>query len=203
MKTLQNNLSNKIEEANEEIIHLKRILTFEKKHDYENFNMLSRYSPAIIFAIWEGVFKDFIKYYFSFFNRNNVFKDDLAMLTNIIEHNQIIKEHYTQFEAKKRLLIEIKKVFDNPKFNEERPHINPTKFKETNKFLEKINLNPFDYQKYNTKYSELAYFRNNIAHWENLVEISMSDIEEYIELVYTLIDDLENNILTQAEKWNA
>lgn len=101
MKKLQESLSAKFDEASEEINHLKKVLVNEQNRNEKNFKWLSRYSPAIIFAIWEGVFKDFILYYYSFFNRNNNFKKDMIMLTNIIEHNNILNEQYTQFDTKK------------------------------------------------------------------------------------------------------
>lgn len=97
---------------------------------------------------------------------------------------------------KKKLLMKIKNVFDNPQFNEERPHIDPTKFNKTNKFLENIKLRPINME-YKSEYANLARFRNSIAHWDmdNLTEVSMDDINRYSELVIKLMSDLEENIL--------
>lgn len=196
MKILEENLSNKFEEASAELTHFKKVLAYENIYNEKNFKLLSKYAPVIIFAIWEGVFKDFIMYYYSFCNRNTKFNEDMIMLTNIIEHNQIINERYTNFDTKKKLLMKIKNVFDNPQFNEERPHIDPTKFNKTNKFLENIKLRPINME-YKSEYANLARFRNSIAHWDmdNLTEVSMDDINRYSELVIKLMSDLEENIL--------
>lgn len=171
MEILKEDLSEKLDESISEVENLKRILVSESLNKPYTFEILSKYAPVMFFSLWEGFFKEAIKSYFSFFNRNLNFENDFIMLTNIIEHNKLINEYYNNFDAKKKLLENIKSVFDNPMFNEERPKVKMG-WDKINKFLKKINLDSID-KKYYNSYNNLAYLRNAIAHGDTICPIGM------------------------------
>ena len=155
MKQLQHDIDNVKNEAKANIITIKKILIREKIINEDNFELLSKYSPVMFFSIWEGFFKESIKSYFEFFNRNKNFKRDLLMLTSISEHHNIIADNYSRFDSKKNLLSHIQNLFEKPEFEVKRPHINPTSFNDMNTFLKRIKINPIN-KKSRFKYNSLV-----------------------------------------------
>lgn len=197
MEILKEDLAEKLDESISEVENLKRILVSESLNKPYTFEILSKYAPVMFFSLWERFFKEAIKSYFSFFNRNLNFENDFIMLTNIIEHNELINEYYNNFDAKKKLLKNIKSVFDNPMFNDERPKVKMG-WDKINKFLKKINLDSFD-KKYYNSYNNLAYLRNAIAHGDIICPINWDEINDYGNLVIELMIWFEDNILKNSK----
>lgn len=197
MDILKEDLSENLDEYISEVESLKRVFVSESLNKPDNFKLLSKYAPVMFFSLWEGFLKDAIKSYFLFFNRNINLENDFGMLTNIIEHNKLINEYYKDFNAKKRLLENIKSVFDNPMFNEERPEVK-MRWNKINKFLEKINLDSID-KKYYNSYNALARFRHDVAHGDVICNVSWDEINDYGNLVIELMIWLEDNILKNSK----
>lgn len=197
MDILKEDLSENLDESISEVESLKRVFVSVSLNKTNNFELLSKYAPAMLFSLWEGFFKDAIKSYFSFLNRNFNFENDFIMLTNIIEHNELINEYYSDFDAKKRLLENIKSAFNNPMFNEKRPKVK-MKWNKVNKFLEKIKLNSIDKEYYNS-YSKLTSFRHAVAHGDVVCNITWDEINDYGNLIIELMIWLEDNILKNSK----
>ncbi len=197
MDLLIEEISEKLDESMQEVEQFKIVLSYEKLNNPEHYELLSKYAPSILFSIWEGFFKESIKFYFAFFNRNENFDRDWVMLTNIIEHNDIIKERYTNFNTRKNLLKDIGQLFENPKFNNDRPHIDCTDWSKTNNFLKKIKLNELDNSFYRL-YRDFAWYRNQAAHGDYVGEVSFEKINNFGNLVIDLMQWLESNIIDNS-----
>lgn len=197
MNLLTEEISEKLDESMQEVEQLKIALAYEKLNNPEHYELLSKYAPSILFSIWEGFFKESIKFYFTFFNRNESFDRDLVMLTNIIEHNDIIKERYTDFKSRKNLLKSIKQVFENPEFNVDRPHIDCTNWSKMNNFLKKIKLYELENSFYSI-YRDFAWYRNQAAHGDYVGEVSFEKINNFGNLVIDLMQWLESNIIDNS-----
>lgn len=197
MNLLTEEISEKLDESMQEVEQLKIALAYEKLNNPEHYELLSKYAPSILFSIWEGFFKESIKFYFTFFNRNESFDRDWVMLTNIIEHNDIIKERYTDFKSRKNLLKSIKQVFENPEFNVDRPHIDCTNWSKMNNFLKKIKLYELDNSFYSI-YRDFAWYRNQAAHGDYVGEVSFEKINNFGNLVINLMQWLESNIIDNS-----
>ena len=184
-----------------ELQQLKSVLYFESRNDLSNYELLSKYAIPTSCAIWEGYFKESIGNYYSFYNRNNGSEEDITMLTNIIEHNKVVNKNYQDFETKKRLVADMKNVFENPKFKEEyKPQIGLKKLRDTNKLLERMELDPLGDQ-YKTRLNTMVNLRNIIIHGEkNDITFSLEEIETYINLVLQLMNELENTIISKSEQ---
>lgn len=197
MNLLTEEISEKLDESMQEVEQLKIALAYEKLNNPKHYELLSKYAPSILFSIWEGFFKESIKFYFTFFNRNESFDRDLVMLTNIIEHNDIIKERYTDFKSRKNLLKSIKQVFENPEFNVDRPHIDCTNWSKMNNFLKKIKLYELENSFYSI-YRDFAWYRNQAAHGDYVGEVSFEKINNFGNLVIDLMQWLESNIIDNS-----
>ena len=197
MNLLIEEISEKLDESMQEVEQFKIVLSYEKLNNPEHFELLSRYAPSILFSIWEGFFKESIKFYFIFFNRNESFTRDWIMLTNIIEHNDIIKERYVEFNTRKKLLKDIHQIFENPTFNVDRPHIDCTDWSKMNKFLKKIKLCELD-NRFFSEYKDFAWYRNQAAHGDYTGDVTLDKINQFGNLVVDLMQWLESNIIDNS-----
>jgi len=181
-----------------ELSQLKVILNHENIHNEANYNFLSKYAIPTACAIWEGFFKEAIGNYFSFFNRNSKIEKDLEIITNIIIHNDIIKINYQDFDSKKRLVNSIKDVLNNPQFRDNKPRVGLQKLGDTNKFLERIKLDPINFE-YSSKLNPMIDLRNTIFHGEKSERnLSYEEIEIYINFIIELMNILSDNIVNKA-----
>lgn len=198
MKRLIEDLNENKEWRVRELDQLKRILSYENAHDQQKYELLSKYAVPTACAIWEGFFKEAIGYYFTFFNRNNMIEKDLLMITNIIEHNNIVKKTYQDFETKKKLVEDIHEVFNNPQFNEYKPEIGLKKLNDTNKFLMRVKLNPLG-DEYRVGLNTMIDLRHTIFHGEKSDRVlSVDDVSKYLNLVINLMNELEDNIINKS-----
>ena len=199
MDILTENITNNLDEKIEEINHLNRIINRENFRNVNSYNLLSQYYPSIFYSILEGFFKDSIREYFLFLNRNNLIIGDIDLLTNVINHNDILKESYVHYNSKKNLLKKIKETFDKPLFENKRPHIDFSERKKLNKYLKRIHLNEID-KNYDDKLNKLVMVRHKCVHGDNPLPNQINDLEEYSNLVISLMKLLEDNIINTCIK---
>ncbi len=183
-----------------EISRLKRILAKESMKNIKNYELLSKYSIPIICGIWEGFFKETIKNYYLFLNRNENIKGDIYLLTNLIEHNNLFNSNIQHFESKINFTKNIKNILENPLFEESSPKIGLKKLKETNKFLENLHLDKLN-NDYKKDLNALISHRNLIIHGETTKKhFSINEILNYCELVINLMNELEDIILKKVSE---
>lgn len=109
MNKLKETLKFEMDESDKEFGLIKKTLIDIKDKDL--FEIFSKYSIPIIYANWEGFFKEAILAYYNFINRNDI-EIDTHILTQILIHNEILKdEPIKAFKARKNLIERIKKMF--------------------------------------------------------------------------------------------
>lgn len=200
MRILTRELQNNKEWRINELQQLKSLVYSEYLENNNNYSILSKYAIPTSCAIWEGFLKESIGDYFSFYNRHSNSENDITMLTKIVEHNKLVTKTFQDFETKRRLVSDMKNLFENPKFNEYKPEIGLKKLKDTNKLLNRIKLDPLD-KNYEIKLNSMINIRNTIIHGEKTnLQLSPEEIENYITITKDLIEDLEQNILNKSKE---
>lgn len=200
MESLKRDLQNNKKWRINELQQLKSLIYSEHSGNKNNYSILSKYAIPTTCAIWEGFLKESIRDYFLFYNRNNNSENDINMLTKIVEHNKLVNKTYQDFETKRRLVEDMKNLFENPKFNEYKPEIGLKKLRDTNKLLTRIKLDSLD-NAYEIKLNSMINIRNSIFHGEKTnLSLSPEEIENYINIVISLIFDLEQNILNKSKE---
>ncbi len=197
MDDLINSVDYEKQWRDEELAIILKIIGTEKSD--EILKILTKYLVPAIYAIWEGFIKETLVHYSSFINRNPNFEKDIVLITQIIDHKEILKTRYKSFNDKKDTLNNINRIFKSPLMPEERPESKILNFKNSNDLLEKYNLKNID-RKHHSKLNKLETVRNSIAHGEITVVSSKKDINEYVSLVRELMDEIYLNIISIKEQ---
>jgi hypothetical protein len=190
MKELIDFLSQEEEWRKQDLTILLKMISIERNTNYKD--ILLKYSAPMIYAIWEGFIRDSLEHYSLFINRNEEFEKDMNLITQIMDHNKLLKEKkLNSFESKKQLLIDIKTTFEKPIFSDGRPSDTNLDFKKSNNLLKKFNLKSLE-KKYQIKLNNLVKIRHTIVHGENPDNVPVDDEKmiDYIKLVENLIDNV-------------
>ena len=198
MNKLKDTLNIQIDESDKEFGLIKKTL-INIKDNKELFELFSKYSIPIIYANWEGFFKEAILAYYNFINRNDI-NIDTHILTQILIHNEILKEEPIKaFKARKKLIEDIENVFKNPKFKNQRPKFSNLGIKEANNFLEENGFKIIELENGSLIY-QLANERNKIVHGEKTDKIyTINEILMYIDIVEIAIQKLSELVIDKSE----
>lgn len=198
MNKLKETLKFEMDESDKEFGLIKKTL-IDIKDNKDLFEIFSKYSIPIIYANWEGFFKEAILAYYNFINRNEI-KIDMYILTQILIHNEILKdEPIKAFNARKNLIEQIKNVFEKPKFKNQRPKISDLSLKEANKFLEENDFKIIELEN-GSLIHQLANERNKIVHGERTDKIyTIKEIIMYIDIVENAIQKLSESVIYKSE----
>ncbi len=197
MNKLKETLKFEMDESDKEFGLIKKTLIDIKDKDL--FEIFSKYSIPIIYANWEGFFKEAILAYYNFINRNDI-EIDTHILTQILIHNEILKdEPIKAFKARKNLIERIKNVFENPNFKNQRPKISDLGLKEANKFLEENDFKIIELENGGIIH-QLANERHKIVHGDKTDKTyTIEEISMYIDIVENAIQKLSESVIDKSE----
>jgi len=164
-----------------EIVEIGRIRK-ERIHNTSESKYILRSAIPIIYAHWEGFFKesiirlnDYLDTLEIDFNRLNT-----IMLSILSKDKQTVK--YLSYELKfTKIVLDTNSNVD---------------WKVLQKFLYRYNLNVKKFEKYSAKLNELVKIRNGISHGENAYHFDdISEINSYLQLVTRLMIITKNSVI--------
>ena len=157
-----------------------------------------KYSIPAIYAIWEGFVKNTFTIYSIHLNSLNIRRVEIAhpLLTHQLDLECDFNSPRAAFDSKKRLVNLINNILDETiTIKPGIPTESNVNFKVLNKILERFCISPIE-DSYERGLNRLLRFRNMIAHGENALQVNMSDMTEFVDLIENLMLDLIINIET-------
>lgn len=168
---------------------------YEIAKDHKEF--LIRQAVLSIYSAWEGFLKSSISIYLQELNKKELTYSDLDDSYLAYQMDKLIdfKSPKTSFKVMREKSTEIysmlnDKVVFNTKVNTE----SNANLKVSNSILEKLKLNKLK-PEHNDKLNKLLLFRNSVAHGDDGIRITQSDLDSFTLLVQDMSAEVIESIL--------
>ena len=160
-----------------------------------------KYSIPAIYAIWEGFIKNVFNIYSTHLNTLGLTRSEIAypLLTHHFDSICNFGQARKSFPSKEKLVSVIlstveEEIIISPKIPTE-SNIN---LKVLNRIMERFCVQKID-QKYEKDLDKLLLFRNKIAHGENALKVTLTQMTAFIKI----IEDIMLDVILALEKSEA
>lgn len=168
------------------------------RYSFQTDHQAVYYKNAIpsIYALWEGFVKTSLETYSRHLNTLLIRRDEmsLALLTHHIDAICKLSEPRATFETKTKLVAEIDAALsDTIQLKTNLRSGSNVNLKVLNATLERYCIDGID-SKYKGRLDRLLKYRNVVAHGENSISVSVDQVNEFTELVGSLMLDVATKI---------
>lgn len=203
MLNLKNNLNYEIDLRVGEIAIIKKLLKSSKLNPQELL-LLTKYSVASIYSIWEGFVVKSFGYYVEEINNLQLKTKEINinLLTHTVDSQVQLRNERKEFATKCELVGQLFEYISNDDvvITKELPTNSNINFKVINNIFTCFN---FSRQLDNKYKSELNFFltvRNDVAHGKFSILVDMQNIHEFCSLVIDLMSDVSVIILSEYQE---
>ena len=160
-----------------------------------------KYSIPAIYAIWEGFIKNVFHIYSTHLNTLSLKRSDIAypLLTHHFDSVCNFGQARKSFVSKEKLVnVIINAVEEDIIFSPKLPTESNVNLKVLNRIMERFCVQKID-QKYEKDLDKLLLFRNKIAHGENALKVTLTQMTAFIKI----IEDIMLDVILALEKSEA
>jgi hypothetical protein len=162
----------------------------------EHKELQIKYSVPAIYSIWEGFIKSTFTIYSEHLNSLSITRNEISynLLTHQLDSECNFNNPRTAFETKRKLVEKIDIMLsDVVTIKPCVPTESNVNLKVLNRILERFCIDPVD-EKNARGLDKLLMFRNKISHGENAINVTMTNITEFIKIIENLMLDILINI---------
>ena len=186
-----------IEERNAQLAIL-RLLTSSVSIPLEHREFIIKYSPAIVYALWEGFVNKSFSYYIKTLNRLKLKPEELKinLLTYAIMGDDKLKlDRARKNSEKQQEFVEYIQDYlkKEVKFSSNILTKSNVNYEIINNILENLGIEKIS-EKYEKELDNLLDKRNHVAHGDSSVTIEKENILKSCDLITNLMDDVFANI---------
>lgn len=180
-----------LEDANWRVAELSHLRSLPVKHGSNMAlkNVIIRYSVPAIYSIWEGFVRSTFTCYSEYLNKVPLTRQNISLNLLTLQVDSVCNFHDPRqnFDTKKRLVNALDQLFiDRITLTANVPTEANVNYKVLCNVMGKYCIDELD-DKFETGLDRLLFFRNKIAHGENAIRVTMTDVEGFINLVLDLM----------------
>jgi hypothetical protein len=203
MLNLQNNLDHEIDFRLGEIATLKKLLKSKKLNQGESV-ILTKYSVASIYSIWEGFVLKSFEYYVEEINNLHLRTNEIHIniLTHTLDCKVTLGNERKEFATKCKLVDQMFEYASNESvvITKEVPTNANVNFKVINNIFACFNFSRRLNKRYESKLNFFLKVRNDVAHGIFSIVVDETNIQEFCSLVINLMSEVALIILSEYQE---